>query len=114
MHVADRLAASNEPSTTDHTGEIISFTAVGSGAGSDPPRPWLCYTSDISDVEWQRPDGTTIATGANPAPDNDVVTRANNLLLILSRGINYFSPDGEYCCVRTGTTQRKCVTFSEY
>ncbi len=121
MHVADRLAASNEPSPTDHTGEIISFTAVGSGTGTDPPRPWICYTPDTStrdtsNVVWQRPDGTTIATGANTAPDNDVVTRINDGLLVLSRGTNYFSPDGEYCCVLTisGTETRRCVTFSEY
>ncbi len=109
----DRLAASNEPSPTDHTGDIISFTDVGSGAGTDPPRPWVCYTSVTSNVEWQTPDGTTIATGANPAPDNDVVTRTNFVGIILSRGTGYFSPDGEYCCVRTGTTQRRCLTFSE-
>ncbi len=61
-------------------GDIISYTDVGPGAGSDPPRPWVCYTSgDTSNVVWQRPDGTIIATGANPAPDNDVATRTNSI-----------------------------------
>ena len=45
MHYSARLAASSEPDGTDHTGEIISFSDVGSGAGTDPPRPWVCYTA---------------------------------------------------------------------
>ena len=58
-----RLAASNEDDGTDHTGEITSFTDIGSGDASGlPPRPWVCYTSDFSNVEWQYPNGNAVPT----------------------------------------------------
>ncbi len=31
--------------------------------------------------------------------------------VILARGPDHFSPDGEHCCVRNN--DRRCVTFSE-
>ena len=53
-----RLASPNEPDGTDHTGEIISFSDVGSGVGTDPPA-WYCYT-DPSGVVWQGPGGSEL------------------------------------------------------
>ncbi len=113
------LRASNELSGTDHTGDIVSFTAVGSGADGTT-RPWVCYTNgNPTNVKWQTPDGGAISTGDNVAPINSVVTRivGDPSGVVLSRGTNYFSPDGDYCCVLTmdGTeSERRCVTFSEY
>ncbi len=111
-----RLAASNEPSPTDHTGEIISFTAIGTGAGTGPPRPWICYTTrDTNNVEWQFPDGTTVPAPVVPgaATGDQLNTRRDSVRLILYRGPTHNSPDGEHCCVRTTTNERRCVTFSE-
>ncbi len=112
-----RLAASNEPSTTDHTGEIISFTDIGTGAGraNVPPRPWVCYTTDSTNVEWQFPDGTIVPApvGPDPATGDQLYTR-RDVRVILYRGPTHNSPDGEHCCVRTTTNERRCVTFSEW
>ncbi len=44
LFTAVELRASNEAVGTDRTGDIVSFTAVGSGAGTDPPRPWVVHT----------------------------------------------------------------------
>ncbi len=113
-----RLSASNEPRSTDHTGEIISFTDIGTGAGdaSVPPRPWVCYTTDITNVEWQFPGGTTVpaADGPDPATGDQLNTRHTSGRVILYRGPTHNSPDGEHCCVRTTTNERRCVTFSEW
>ncbi len=121
------MRESAEPAGTDHTGDIVSFTAVGSGTPGNP-RPWFCYTlpdgNDNSpaptNVKWQTPDGATIPIGGNVASDDSVVTRlagGPTPGIILARGTNYISPDGDYCCVLTtdGTeSERRCVTFSEY
>ena len=117
------MRESAEPTGTDHTGDIVSFTAVGSGAAGSP-RPWICYTlptfTNPTNVEWQTPDGVTIATGSSPANDNSIVTRRDGGAtsgVILYRGTNYFSPDGDYCCVLTMDgveSERRCVTLSEY
>ncbi len=109
-----RLAASNEPLGTDHTGEIISFTAIGTGVAplTVLPRPWICYTTNIDNVEWQFPDGTTVPAG-DVANDDELITKVNNAGPALSRGPTHNSPDGEHCCVRTTTNERRCVTFSE-
>ncbi len=122
------MRESAEPAGTDHTGDIVSFTAVGSGAQGTFPRPWVCYitptTPDVNDhhtnVEWQTPDGVTIVTGFSPAIDSNIVQRSvggDIPGVILYRGTNYFSPDGDYCCVLTmdsTESERRCVTFSEY
>ncbi len=113
-----RLAASNEPSTTDHTGEIISFSDIGPGGGASPyttpPRPWICYTTGgTTNVEWQFPDRTTVPAGGDPATGDQLITRVGDLH-ILSRGPTHNSPDGEHCCVRTTSAQSLCVTFSEW
>ncbi len=122
------MRESAEPAGTDHTGDIVSFTAVGSGALGTNPRPWFCYTLPLghngvspspSNVEWQGPDGVDIVRGDTPA-DNGVATRLVGGRIpgiVLSRGTNYFSPDGDYCCVLTISStesERRCVTFSEY
>ena len=121
------LRESAEITGTDHTGDIVSFTAVGSGAEGTSPRPWVCYTSPFgtdslpapTNVEWQTPDGVNIVRGNSPA-DDGVATRlvsGPTPGIVLARGTNYFSPDGDYCCVLTmnGTeSERRCVTFSEY
>ncbi len=111
-----RLAASNEG--IDHTGEIISFTAIGTGVGpvTALPRPWICFTTNTNNVyvEWQFPDGTTVpaADGNDPATGDQLNTRRDGALLLLYRGPMHNSPDGEHCCVVT--TTRRCVTFSEW
>ncbi len=127
LFTAVELRESEEPVGTDHTGDIVSFTAVGSGATGTTPRPWVCYTApntDPTNVEWQTPDGTSITTTGTTASENQLVTRSfvgtgDSTLagVVLARGTNYFSPDGDYCCVLTmdGTeSERRCVTFSEY
>ncbi len=119
------MRASNEDAGTDRTGDIVSFTAVGSGVGMDPPRPWVCFTLPLntdpdSSVQWQTPDGANIGRMSGTAPDNSVITRTFSnggaAGVVLYRGTNYFSPDGDYCCVLTisSTETRRCVTFSEY
>ncbi len=124
LSTAVELRASQEPAGTDHTGDIVSFTAVGSGVPDTLPRPWVCYTlggSSIgpSNVEWQTPNGMNIVRGFTPADDGVATRLVGGLIpgVVLSRGTNYFSPDGDYCCVLTigGTeSERRCVTFSEY
>ncbi len=124
MHYSVRLAAPNEASTIDHTGDIISFSDIGPGpvTSTNLPRPWYCYTSNRGGVVWQGPNGGSVTldtssgvvaagsalifTGA-PNPDNDAIA--------LLRGPDRFSPDGEHCCVRiaVGDPESRCVTFSE-
>ena len=112
-----RLSASNEPIGTDHTGEIIQFSHVGTGEGTDPPRPWLCYTlvaANSTGVEWKFPDGTTVPALGEIATGDQLSVRPSGVH-ILSRGPTHYSPDGEHCCVVTADlTQRRCVTFSEW
>ncbi len=114
-----RLAASNEHGI-DHTGEIISFTDIGTGAGDRnvPPRPWICYTTVSTNVyvEWQFPNGTTVPTavGNGAATGDQLNTRRDGAFVFLYRGSTHNSPDGEHCCVRTTTNERRCVTFSEW
>ena len=115
-----RLASPNEPDDTDHTGEIISFSDVGSAAGTNPP-PWYCYTSDPGGVVWQFPDGSGVPIGSPNNPNTAAVvnelfiTGVQNTGVALHRGPTHFSPDGEHCCVRVarGTAPSICVTFSE-
>ncbi len=112
-----RLAASNEYGI-DHTGEIISFTDIGTGAGAAnvPPRPWGCYTTgDTNNVEWQFPGGTAVPAVVAPATGDYLYIRrpSADARVVLYRGPTHNSPDGEHCCVRTTTNERRCVTFSE-
>ncbi len=122
-----RLAAANEDPGTDYTGEIISFSDVGPGGGAPthpPPRPWLCVTNNPIGVRWLFPNGTEVPTrnefateevpeGSEVATGDQLFTTLFSGALALYRGPTHNSPDGEHCCVVTGTTQRRCVTFSE-
>ncbi len=115
-----RLAPSNEPPGTDHTGEIISFFDVGSGlaVGTDLPRPWYCYTNPGGAV-WQGPGGSTLPiVRVRAAVGNELFISGidNPGAVVLHRGPTHFSPGGEHCCVRINTNPnlRRCVTFSEY
>ncbi len=113
-----RLASPNEPNGTDHTGKIILFSDVGSGVGTDPPA-WYCYTSNAGGVVWQDPGGSGVPIGIPNSPaevaveDDLFITGVPNTAVALHRGPTHFSPDGEHCCVRTATKERRCVTFSE-
>ena len=111
-----RLAASNDPDGTDHTGEIISFSDVGSGHGTDPPA-WYCYTSKTGGVVWQFPNGSALPinlTKSVAVGDEVFISGVHNPgVVVLHRGPTHFSPDGEHCCARIGTTLKRCVTFSE-
>ncbi|XP_064386326.1 sushi, von Willebrand factor type A, EGF and pentraxin domain-containing protein 1-like [Halichondria panicea] len=110
-----RLASPTEPSGTDHTGEIISFSDVGSGVGTNP-RAWYCYT-DPAGVVWQGPGGSTLPIVlGRAAVDDELFISGINIpgAVVLHRGPMHFSPDGEYCCVRSAQdpAQRRCVTFT--
>ena len=51
--------------------------------------------------------------GRNAAREELFITRAPGAV-ILARGPDHFSPDGEHCCVRINdNTHGICVTFSE-
>ena len=84
---AVRLAASSEPQGTDHTGEITSFSDVGGGgAPTIRPRPWICYTSNSTGVEWQDPSGSTVVTGSVPATGDQLFTVTSITDIALVRG----------------------------
>ncbi len=110
-----RLAASNEPPGTDHTGEIISFSDVGSRVGTNPPA-WYCYTNPAG-VVWQGPGGSELPIVHNRAAVGDqlFISSVHHTAVVLHRGPSHYSPDGEHCCVRVagGPAQSKCVIFSE-
>ncbi len=111
-----RLASPNEPDDTDHTGEIISFSDVGSGVGTNPP-VWYCYTYDSGGAVWQGPGGSTlpIADWPRDAVGEELFISGRSGAVVLHCGPAHFSPDGEHCCVRLNTNPnlRRCVTFSE-
>ena len=87
------------------------------------PRPFNCYvqgTDPRTDtrVQWQTPNGNEVPrapAGFSQATGSQLLQGANNdgIGLSLARGPDYNSPDGRYCCVITGTGQRRCVTLSE-
>ena len=111
-----RLAASNDPDGTDHTGEIISFSDVGSGVGTSTSA-WYCYVSNPAGVVWQFPNGSALPinlTKGVAVGDEVFISGVRNPgAVVLHRGPTHFSPDGEHCCARIGTTLKRCVTFSE-
>ena len=107
-----RLAAPNEPPGTDHTGKIISFSDVGSGLGTDP-QAWYCYTNP-GGTAWQGPGGSTLDIAYRDAVGDELfISGVSNVGVVLHRGPTHYSPDGEHCCVRLATNERRCVTFSE-
>ncbi|XP_064386146.1 uncharacterized protein LOC135334769 isoform X3 [Halichondria panicea] len=111
---ASRLASPTEPPGTDHTGEIISFSDVGSGVGTDP-RAWYCYTEPAGAV-WQGPGGSTlpIVRDRDAVDDELFISSVDFTAVVLHRGPSHFSPDGEHCCVRIaeGPAERRCLTFT--
>ncbi len=112
-----RLAAPTEPPDTDHTGEIISFSDVGSGIDTDPPA-WYCYTGDPGGIVWQFPNGSNVPINEGIAVGDELfISGVFHTAVVLHRGPTHFSPDGEHCCVRLNTIPyfffRRCVTFSE-
>ena len=121
----DRIAESSEALGIDYTGQIRQFSEIGVGGPTTiTPRPWVCYAPGINPnrytgsppVQWQTPDGSVVPTiiKSDPATSNELFQRPDWGRLLLYRGSNYNSPDGEYCCVTTTVpSQRRCVTLSE-
>ena len=118
-----RIAESREPSSVDYTGQIRQFSEIGPGGDGTTPRPWVCYLQGIasndSAIQWQTPNGSVIPT---VPPEFTQATGIqlyqvavySSRLIVLFRGPDYNSPDGEYCCVITTIPgQRRCVTLSE-
>ena len=104
-----RLASPTEPPDTDHTGEIISFSDVGSGVATNPPA-WYCYTNP-GGAAWKLPNGDSLpVVGDRAAVGNELFINGvtNPDAVVLHRGPTHFSPDGEHCCVRIsqGPAQR--------
>ena len=121
-----RIAEAREPVTVDYTGQIRQFSEIGrGGAFSGPnivlPRPWVCYVSDSASLsaQWQLPNGSVVPAAPSESPEavgSEMYQLAvDNSRLVLYRGTDYNSPDGEYCCViPTVSGQRRCVTLSEW
>ena len=113
-----RIAESSEPNTADYTGQIRQFSEIGPAGPGTTPRPWVCYVQGVasigSDVQWQTPNGV-VPSGSGQATGSQFYTIAIAPGLALIRGPDYDSPDGEYCCVITTTSdQSSCVTLSEW
>ena len=113
-----RIAESTEQFTVDYTGQIRQFSEIGPGGTSTTPRPWVCYTQGVasigSDVQWQTPNGSGVPSGTGQATGSQFYSLDISQGLVLIRGPDYNSPDGEYCCVITTVSgQRRCVTLSE-
>ena len=109
--------------TIDYTDQIRRFSEIGSGGPNvHPPLPWVCYVQGIDPatnpvVQWQTPDGSVVpsGTGIALATGSQLFQIAFNYGVVLYRGPDYNSPDGEYCCVITTVPgQRRCVTLSEW
>ena len=117
-----RIAESREADAIDYTGQIRQFSEIGPGGPSGIiPRPWVCYvlnSASSTGIQWQTPDGMVVPTRPSvvtPAVGNEFYQVAHdNHRIVLYRGPDYNSPDGEYCCVITTVPgQRRCVTLSE-
>ena len=123
---AVRIAESRESVTVDYTGQIRSFSEIGPGGphfGPNivTPRPWVCYVEGKSiAAQWQTPNGSVVPTvplGFTQADGSELyqtsIVGNEHCLVVLIRGPDYNSPDGEYCCVKTDPSQKRCVTLSE-
>ena len=125
--IAESAEADRDP-TADYTGQIRQFSEIGPRGVGTTPRPWVCFLENNlinSTVIWQTPDGSVVpqepvgfvqATGSQ-LYQSPVVSLKLGLISgqALSRGPDYISPSGEYCCnITTVPNQRRCVTLSEY
>ena len=113
-----RIAEAREHFTVDYTGQIRQFSEIGQSGVGTTPRPWVCYTQGVasigSDVQWRTPSGSVVPSGSGQATGSQFYSADINSGLVLIRGPDYNSPDGEYCCVITTISgQRRCVTLSE-
>ncbi|XP_064386182.1 sushi, von Willebrand factor type A, EGF and pentraxin domain-containing protein 1-like isoform X2 [Halichondria panicea] len=108
-----RLALPSDPSGTDRTGQIISFSDFGPGANSVPPALY-CYNNNNGAVTWVFPGGNVPVVFNRPATGDELFISAvgNPRAVILHRGPTHFSPDGEHCCRRNDNSLRICVTFT--
>ena len=63
---------------------------------------------------WQGPGRSELPIAYRDAVDDELfISGVTNTAVALHRGSTHFSPDGEHCCVRLNTNERRCVTFSE-
>ena len=105
--------------TADYTGQIHQFSEIGQSGMGTTPRPWVCYTQSASSmtVQWQFPNGSVVPSGTGQAVGSEFyqLYLSSDGRLALIRGPDYNSPDGEYCCVVPSvSSQRRCVTLSEW
>ena len=66
---------------------------------------------------WQGPSMSVLPIVWNRGAVDDELFISGSLdpaAVVLHRGPTHFSPDGEHCCVRITTNDRRCVTFSKY
>ena len=101
----------------DYTDQIRQFSEIGQSGKGTTPRPWICYTQSASSstVQWQFPNGSDVPSGSGQAMGSKFHQEyLSDGRLVLIRGPDYNSPDGEYCCVAPSVTdQKRCVTLSE-
>ena len=116
----DRIVESAEGQAdpnADYTGQIRQFSEIGRGGVGTTPRPWVCYTQSTSSsiVQWQFPNGSGVPSGSGQAEGSEFFqVYLDDGRLVLLRGPDYNSPDGEYCCVIPSvSSQSRCVTLSE-
>ena len=111
-------AEGHQDPTADYTGQIHQFSEIGQSGTGTIPRPWVCYTQSASSstVQWQFPNGSVVPSGTGQATGSQFYQLyQSDGRLVLIRGPDYNSPDGEYCCVvTTDPGQRRCVTLSEW
>ena len=63
---------------------------------------------------WQGPGGSTLDIAFRDAVGDELfISGVEHTAVALHRGPTHFSPDGEHCCARIATNERRCVTFSE-
>ncbi len=82
------------------------------------PRPLICYTRDTASVKWFFPNRTQVRsvptdTIPSPARNSEIYSwDGSGHGVSLHRALDFYYT-GEYCCKRSGTTQRLCVNLSK-